>query len=1043
MRVRKKHFFRSVAVCLVMPISVEAATATYVGPANGSWFVAEHWSTGLVPDALTDVVLALPVMVDQPSGICRDATIQAGGHLRMIGELTLEDLNVQSGGRLILEDSESLLDALTINVRSGAVLEWRAGAVHVHSWFSTRYTDTLLGSEGAAELRLINGAWFDTINLFILSSSAVRGNGTIFADTFNEGTLSPGMVYGTLIIDGDLTQEVTGIIQIDIDSYARNSIRDHLEAEGSLSLGGTLRVEYEDTSAPQIVQFIIIEAASIFGDFDTLIHPDPPGPLEPGYMATDRRVSVGLTVPGARLHVDVDAPPGGFGSSWQDAFQNLDDALTAAAVSDEVVEVWVAEGNYIPSQPRIESDPLTASFRPPANVPIYGGFDGTEDILDERNVEGNPTVLTGDRAGDDLANFGNRTDNCYHVVWADNLGGTSILDGLIVQGGNADQEEFYGGGILATGGALEIRSCTITDNYAAYWGGGINSAELTLTSSTIRGNWARRGGAGISTVFGGTIDDCLFEDNVSQLNFDDTIGGAISITGGLSTITNSVFRNNNAVRGGAIATDRGLVTSISVVNCLFEDNAAGNDMRAWGSGGAIDVDRGGTIEINGCNFLGNTGWRTGGAVSLFEVQNLLIQDCDFVENEAQFSGALLANQVGTGQIVASRFYRNSAEAVGAMELVGDNAMYEVRNCKFDENAATDGWAGACSDWALIAHYRSCRFNGNSASTEGGAIVSASDQLGVSNCTITHNSAMIRGGGILYWIPDPALVEINNNILWDNDVAGIRDEVSQLFINEENLPQQVNYNCIMGFAGYYGGEGNIATDPDFVDTDGADGVAGTQDDDLHLKANSPCIDSADNFSVPVSDTMDLDGEARRFDDTGVVDTGRGTPPIVDMGADEFHGTSSNEATLTDCTVTFGTLISGGLQDLVESDDSWLRVRSRFGFTSAEPNVLDVLIGAATTVQNPSLLDLSVEGRISQSGGTSKLRLRNWSNNALQQVHQYPIGTVETVNAIADVSAANRVRQSDGRIELSIRQSVMVVFTAAGFDSFTDQVVIEVE
>jgi len=59
-----------------------------------------------------------------------------------------------------------------------------------------------------------------------------------------------------------------------------------------------------------------------------------------------------------------------------------------------------------------------------------------------------------------------------------------------------------------------------------------------------------------------------------------------------------------------------------------------------------------------------------------------------------------------------------------------------------------------------------------------------------------------------------------------------------------------------------------------------------------------------------------------------------------------------------------------------------------------------------------------------------------------VHQYSIGTTEVVNAVENVSATNRVRASDGRIELSIRQSVFVVFSVSGFDSFTDWVEIAV-
>ncbi|MFQ5463682.1 MAG: IPTL-CTERM sorting domain-containing protein [Phycisphaerae bacterium] len=80
----------------------------------------------------------------------------------------------------------------------------------------------------------------------------------------------------------------------------------------------------------------------------------------------------------------------------------------------------------------------------------------------------------------------------------------------------------------------------------------------------------------------------------------------------------------------------------------------------------------------------------------------------------------------------------------------------------------------------------------------------------------------------------------------------------------------------------------------------DGIPGTADDDLRLLSGSPCIDAANNAAVPpdVPDLdgdggtfeplpFDLDGNPRFVDDPETVDTGIGTPPIVDMGAYEFQ------------------------------------------------------------------------------------------------------------------------------------------------------------
>ena len=75
----------------------------------------------------------------------------------------------------------------------------------------------------------------------------------------------------------------------------------------------------------------------------------------------------------------------------------------------------------------------------------------------------------------------------------------------------------------------------------------------------------------------------------------------------------------------------------------------------------------------------------------------------------------------------------------------------------------------------------------------------------------------------------------------------------------------------------GGTGNIyLEDPLFEDE--ASG-------DLHLQPSSPCIDAGDN-SAPALPTTDIDGDDRKIDDPAVDDTGNGTAPIVDMGADEY-------------------------------------------------------------------------------------------------------------------------------------------------------------
>ena len=120
------------------------------------------------------------------------------------------------------------------------------------------------------------------------------------------------------------------------------------------------------------------------------------------------------------------------GSSWNQAYTDLQAAMDASSEDDEV---WVASmlgTPYVPGSTR------TSTFSLKHNVAVYGGFDGTESSRNDRDYVANVTILSGDVNGDDEPNFANRTDNCYHVVTAQGVGDRTRLDGFTITGGYAD-----------------------------------------------------------------------------------------------------------------------------------------------------------------------------------------------------------------------------------------------------------------------------------------------------------------------------------------------------------------------------------------------------------------------------------------------------------------------------------------------------------------------------------------------------------------------------------------------------------------------------
>ncbi len=152
-----------------------------------------------------------------------------------------------------------------------------------------------------------------------------------------------------------------------------------------------------------------------------------------------------------------------------------------------------------------------------------------------------------------------------------------------------------------------------------------------------------------------------------------------------------------------------------------------------------------------------------------------------------------------------------------------------------------------------------------------------------------------------------------------------------------------------------------------------------------------------------------------------------------------------ALLTDISHTWGTLQAGGLTQLGSSDDQRLISRSNFGFQVQEANLIQIVIGAQTGSPSTEAMtiDLRFEGRLNQTGGTTQLQLKNWQTNSFQNVDTFPLGTQEIVREVLGLSAANRVRANDRRMELRIRQFMVATFSPLGFDSLIDHIQFLVE
>jgi hypothetical protein len=187
---------------------------------------------------------------------------------------------------------------------------------------------------------------------------------------------------------------------------------------------------------------------------------------------------------------------------------------------------------------------------------------------------------------------------------------------------------------------------------------------------------------------------------------------------------------------------------------------------------------------------------------------------------------------------------------------------KAQNCLFVNNrAGISGGAFHSQGYRGRVYLEGCGFICNYALRNGGAFSYQDSKIKAVNCSFVYNRIsgdprdQVIVGGIHHEVRDPnndtALV-LSNCILWGNRDHRHHGEQAQL----QALNMQINNCCIQGWTGRLGGINNHGDDPLFMKLPGPDGILGTQDDDLRLSLESPCIDRGDTSFLGL-DKVDMD------------------------------------------------------------------------------------------------------------------------------------------------------------------------------------------
>ncbi|MCB9337202.1 MAG: T9SS type A sorting domain-containing protein [Lewinellaceae bacterium] len=418
------------------------------------------------------------------------------------------------------------------------------------------------------------------------------------------------------------------------------------------------------------------------------------------------------------------------GTSWADALASLQTALVMSNYGDTIC---VAQGTYKPTT----GTSRFISFTLKNGIKLYGGFNGTEASLDERDWQTNTTILSGD-----IGVPGDSTDNSYNVLYCNAADSTTVLDGFTVTGGNADlataptnQRPKNGGGMYLVGSSQAgdtrpvIANCTFTGNHALAYGG-------ALFIRTVLGVGA--------TPF---LQNCVFKNNTADS------GAGVYKEGGSTMhemlVEGCVFETNSANSGGGFCfkNDSGSKT-IMLENCQF----FGNFAPVYGGGIYLEVSNPDSkMEIRGClfwqNHTGNVG--EGSSIANFNIvysNGLLIDGCRFIENYSEGSGSISFID-GEIHVNKSVFISNQAmhpqgnSTTSGCFTVFNGSLYTQNSIFFNSfsNMGSVAYIEDTYDHGIKAVFNNCVFSSNKGSNWTIEVFGINADLDLHNCIFWNNS----------------------------------------------------------------------------------------------------------------------------------------------------------------------------------------------------------------------------------------------------------------------------------------------------------------
>ncbi len=230
----------------------------------------------------------------------------------------------------------------------------------------------------------------------------------------------------------------------------------------------------------------------------------------------------------------------GNGSSWDNAFGTIKEALDAAIKGDEI---WIANGTYnVTSDNNREATLNVSSY-----LALYGGFNGTEVQRYERFNSNGHTIISGD-----IGVKNDASDNTKHII---SMAGSAeqaiegvVIDGLTISDANSGTEN--GGAIQSKYASYKVLNCYLSANTSAEGAAVYNeSADMYLYNSQVDNNTSAT-----AVIYGDASSKLQLVNNTVTANSAGVEGvGAVANTivyGNQGTSLSGVTASYSCIEGG-------------------------------------------------------------------------------------------------------------------------------------------------------------------------------------------------------------------------------------------------------------------------------------------------------------------------------------------------------------------------------------------------------------------------------------------------------------------------------------------------------------